>query len=46
METYYTKKEFNDMQNILTRRIKKLEKALEKCNEKLKNVTKELKSND
>ena len=45
METYYTKKEFNEMKNALTRKIKALEKKLAKQqehNSELKAKIKEL----
>ena len=44
METYYTKKEYNEMRNSLNRKIKTLEKkviSLQTKYEKLKTVCKE-----
>ena len=37
METYYSKKEYNDMKKFYERKIKSLEKQVEKLTEKLKN---------
>jgi hypothetical protein len=37
METYYSKKEYNDMKKFYERKIKSLEKQVEKLTEKVKN---------
>ena len=48
METYYSKKEYNDMKKFYERKIKSLEKQVEKLTEKLKNkdVAKQYSSNE
>lgn len=38
METYYTKKEYNEMKSSLTRKIKELEKKVNKLESELKGV--------
>lgn len=48
METYYSKKEYNDMKRSYERKIKSLEKQVEKLTEKVKNknVAKQSSSNE
>ena len=42
METYYTKKEYNEMKSVLTRKLTAAEKKLKKAEQQVKNLTHEI----